>query len=255
MVAPPGCCEICQIAEVMADPQLQNRSVRITGRLQTYDAQQKIAIVSFQNVSMTVETQRLALEHLRLQVGSTYQFLGETYTKVSCVYTESMRRLIRTHYIGSKRLFIFDTSYMMMWYKKDRQSRRKSDWWHESRGMWTAWTLTCSLQLWPCGDSFWLPVFDARCGGMRHVATFCVVGVDVVVSIQQQLYLVDMRYSESRSAAQSTASRRPSRPRLLQMCRHRRFRISFDEASRNVRLLFLSSSSLLKHSMMWSRRM
>ncbi|KAG1710322.1 hypothetical protein DVH05_017326 [Phytophthora capsici] len=79
MVAPPGCCEICQIAEVLADPQLQNRSVRITGRLQTYDAQRKLAIISFQDVSMVVETQRLALENLRLQLGSMYQFLGETY--------------------------------------------------------------------------------------------------------------------------------------------------------------------------------
>ncbi|KUF75670.1 hypothetical protein AM587_10002272 [Phytophthora nicotianae] len=80
MVAPPGCCEICQIAEVLADPQLQNRSVRITGRLDTYDAQRKVAWISFQDVSMTVETQRLALENLRLQIGSMYQFLGETYT-------------------------------------------------------------------------------------------------------------------------------------------------------------------------------
>ncbi|KAL3665881.1 hypothetical protein V7S43_009305 [Phytophthora oleae] len=79
MVAPPGCCEICQIAEVLADPQLQNRSVRITGRLETYDAQRKLAIISFQDVSMVVETQRLALENLRLQLGSMYQFLGETY--------------------------------------------------------------------------------------------------------------------------------------------------------------------------------
>ncbi|CAI5727068.1 unnamed protein product [Hyaloperonospora brassicae] len=81
MVAPPGCCEICQIAEVMADPALQSRSVRITGRLELYDAQQKVATLSFQNVSMTVETQRLSLEHLRLQLGAMYQFLGETYTK------------------------------------------------------------------------------------------------------------------------------------------------------------------------------
>ncbi|KAE8876566.1 hypothetical protein PF005_g7194 [Phytophthora fragariae] len=80
MVAPPGCCEICQIAEVMADPQLQNRSVRITGRLEAYDAQRKLAKVSFQDVSMTVETQRMALGNLRLQIGSMYQFLGETYS-------------------------------------------------------------------------------------------------------------------------------------------------------------------------------
>ncbi|KAG7380909.1 hypothetical protein PHYPSEUDO_006679 [Phytophthora pseudosyringae] len=79
MVAPPGCCEICQIAEVLADPQLQNRSVRVTGRLEAYDAQRKLARLSFQDVSMTVETQRLALENLRLQLGSMYQFLGETY--------------------------------------------------------------------------------------------------------------------------------------------------------------------------------
>ncbi|KAI9910714.1 hypothetical protein PsorP6_010870 [Peronosclerospora sorghi] len=80
MVAPPGCCEICQIAEIFADPQLQNRSVRITGRLDAYDAQEKLAKVSFQGVSMTIETQGLALEHLRLELGSMYQFLGETYT-------------------------------------------------------------------------------------------------------------------------------------------------------------------------------
>ncbi|KAF1782484.1 hypothetical protein PI124_g14530 [Phytophthora idaei] len=79
MVAPPGCCEICQIAEVLADPQLQNRSVRVTGRLEAYDAQRKVARISFQDVSMTVETQRLALENLRMQLGSMYQFLGETY--------------------------------------------------------------------------------------------------------------------------------------------------------------------------------
>ncbi|CAI5724556.1 unnamed protein product [Peronospora destructor] len=80
MVAPPGCCEICQIAEVLSDPQLQNRSVRITGKLEAYDAQLQVATVSFQNVSMTVETQRLAFENLRLQLNSMYQFLGETYT-------------------------------------------------------------------------------------------------------------------------------------------------------------------------------
>ncbi|KAG7397565.1 hypothetical protein PHYBOEH_000498 [Phytophthora boehmeriae] len=79
MVAPPGCCEICQIAEVLSNPQLQNRSVRITGRLETYDAQRNTATVSFQNASMTVETQRMELKNLRLQVGSMYQFLGETY--------------------------------------------------------------------------------------------------------------------------------------------------------------------------------
>ncbi|POM76937.1 Hypothetical protein PHPALM_5769 [Phytophthora palmivora] len=78
MVAPPGCCEICQIAEVLADPELQNRSVRITGKLEMYDAQRKLARISFQDATMTVETQRLALENLRLQLGSMYQFLGET---------------------------------------------------------------------------------------------------------------------------------------------------------------------------------
>uniref|UniRef100_A0AAV1USR4 Uncharacterized protein n=1 Tax=Peronospora matthiolae TaxID=2874970 RepID=A0AAV1USR4_9STRA len=95
MVAPPGCCEICQIAEVVADPQLQNRSVRITGRLQTYDAQRQLAIVSFQNVSMTVETQSLALEHLRLQVGSMYQFLGETYAKTEPAEVRLVARVAR----------------------------------------------------------------------------------------------------------------------------------------------------------------
>jgi hypothetical protein len=80
MVAPPGCCEICQVAEVLADPQLQNRSVRITAKLEAYDAQRKVAHVSFQGASMTVETQRLAMGNLRLQLGSMYQFLGETYT-------------------------------------------------------------------------------------------------------------------------------------------------------------------------------
>ncbi|CAH0516708.1 unnamed protein product [Peronospora belbahrii] len=88
MVAPPGCCEICQIGEVLTDPQLQNRSVRITGRLDTYDAQLKVATVSFQNVSMTIETQRLALENLRLQLGSMYQFLGETYVMTKEGQTE-----------------------------------------------------------------------------------------------------------------------------------------------------------------------
>lgn len=90
MVAPPGCCEICQIAEVLADPALQNRSVRITGRLEMYDAQQKVATLSFQKVSMTVETQRLSREHLRLQLGAMYQFLGETYTKVPDVYVKGL---------------------------------------------------------------------------------------------------------------------------------------------------------------------
>ncbi|CAI5728326.1 unnamed protein product [Peronospora effusa] len=80
MVAPPGCCEICQIKEVLNDPQLQNRSVRVTGRLDAYNAQLQVATVSFQNVSMTVETQKLALENLHLQLHSMYQFLGETYT-------------------------------------------------------------------------------------------------------------------------------------------------------------------------------
>ncbi|EEY55937.1 uncharacterized protein PITG_08683 [Phytophthora infestans T30-4] len=78
-LAPATTAEICQIAEVLVDPQLQNRSVRITGKLETYDAQRKVARVSFQDVSMTVETHRLALENLRLQLGSMYQFLGETY--------------------------------------------------------------------------------------------------------------------------------------------------------------------------------
>lgn len=58
---------------------LRDRSVRITGNLVAYDAQRKKAQITFQDVSMTVETQRLALENLRLQVGSMYQFLGETY--------------------------------------------------------------------------------------------------------------------------------------------------------------------------------
>ncbi|RLN47511.1 hypothetical protein BBJ29_000625 [Phytophthora kernoviae] len=80
MVAPTGCCEVCQIAEVLANPQLQNRSVRITGRLDAYDAQRRTAIVSFQNASMVVETQRMALDNLRLQIGSMFQFLGETYS-------------------------------------------------------------------------------------------------------------------------------------------------------------------------------
>ncbi|KAG6622282.1 CST complex subunit TEN1 [Phytophthora cinnamomi] len=88
MVAPPGCCEICQIAEVLADPQLQNRSVRITGRLAAYDAQRKLATVTFQDVSMTVETQRMALGNLRLQIGSMYQFLGETYSSNQAGQTE-----------------------------------------------------------------------------------------------------------------------------------------------------------------------
>ncbi|KAG2787440.1 hypothetical protein JG687_00008044 [Phytophthora cactorum] len=89
MVAPPGCCEICQIAEVLADPQLQNRSVRVTGRLEAYDAQRKVARISFQDVSMTVETQRLALENLRMQLGSMYQFLGETYASNQGGQTEA----------------------------------------------------------------------------------------------------------------------------------------------------------------------
>ncbi|TDH66182.1 hypothetical protein CCR75_004900 [Bremia lactucae] len=79
MVAPPGCCEICQIAEIFANPQLQNRSVRITGKLDSYDAQQRVARVSFQGVSMTVETQQLVLKNLQLRLGSMYQFLGETH--------------------------------------------------------------------------------------------------------------------------------------------------------------------------------
>ncbi|RLN71020.1 hypothetical protein BBJ28_00013990 [Nothophytophthora sp. Chile5] len=92
VLAPPGCCEICQIAEVLADPQLQNRSVRITGsvtllefgRLDAYDAQRKVAQVSFQGASMTVETRVLALGNLQLRIGSMFQFLGETHqtTKV-----------------------------------------------------------------------------------------------------------------------------------------------------------------------------
>lgn len=49
-------------------------------RLEAYDAQRKLAKVSFQDVSMTVETQRMALGNLRLQIGSMYQFLGETYS-------------------------------------------------------------------------------------------------------------------------------------------------------------------------------
>ncbi|CEG45558.1 uncharacterized protein PHALS_01846 [Plasmopara halstedii] len=81
MVAPQGCCEICQISEVLADPQLQNRSVRITGQLMAYDAQQKVARVTFQDALMIVETQQLAFENLRLQLGSMYQFLGETYVR------------------------------------------------------------------------------------------------------------------------------------------------------------------------------
>ncbi|GAB9469818.1 hypothetical protein Gpo141_00007084 [Globisporangium polare] len=74
-----SCCEIVQIAEVLADPALQSRSVRITGRLDAYDAQRNLARVSFQGAAMTVETRILAMNALELRVGSMYQFLGETY--------------------------------------------------------------------------------------------------------------------------------------------------------------------------------
>uniref|UniRef100_K3WMX9 CST complex subunit Ten1 n=1 Tax=Globisporangium ultimum (strain ATCC 200006 / CBS 805.95 / DAOM BR144) TaxID=431595 RepID=K3WMX9_GLOUD len=71
-------CEIVQIAEVLRDAKLQNRSVRITGRLDAYDAQRNLARVSFQNAEITVDTRILSMDGLELRIGSMYQFLGET---------------------------------------------------------------------------------------------------------------------------------------------------------------------------------
>ncbi|KAF1328711.1 hypothetical protein FI667_g6500, partial [Globisporangium splendens] len=71
-------CEIVQIAEVLRDAKLQNRSVRITGRLDAYDAQRNLARVSFENAEMTVDTRILSVDGLELHIGSMYQFLGET---------------------------------------------------------------------------------------------------------------------------------------------------------------------------------
>ncbi|KAJ0401050.1 hypothetical protein ATCC90586_004155 [Pythium insidiosum] len=71
--------EIVQIAEVLRDPRLQQRSVRITGKLESYDASNHIALVSFQGAQLTVETRICALEGVELAIGSMYQFIGETY--------------------------------------------------------------------------------------------------------------------------------------------------------------------------------
>ncbi|GLD98089.1 hypothetical protein PINS_up006786 [Pythium insidiosum] len=71
--------EIVQIAEVLRDPRLQQSSVRITGKLETYDASSHVATVSFQGAQLTVETRICALDGVDLVVGSMYQFIGETY--------------------------------------------------------------------------------------------------------------------------------------------------------------------------------
>ncbi|TMW67073.1 hypothetical protein Poli38472_012189 [Pythium oligandrum] len=71
--------EIVQIAEVLRSPQLQNRSVRVTGRLESFDAARNLAVISFQGARMTVETNTMAMDGREMTVGSMYQFLGETH--------------------------------------------------------------------------------------------------------------------------------------------------------------------------------
>ncbi|DAZ92585.1 TPA: hypothetical protein N0F65_012815 [Lagenidium giganteum] len=81
----PNVGEICQIAEVLQDPRLQNRCVRITGRLEQYDATRELAKVAFQGASMAVETRLLANTHVELRIGSMYQFLGDTRVQAGSV--------------------------------------------------------------------------------------------------------------------------------------------------------------------------
>ncbi|OQS01654.1 hypothetical protein ACHHYP_00526 [Achlya hypogyna] len=70
--------EICQIEEILRD-NMSDRSVRVTGRLDAYDAGAAIASISFQNAAMKVTTDQLA--HVDLRIGSLYQFIGETFSQ------------------------------------------------------------------------------------------------------------------------------------------------------------------------------
>ncbi|OQR90567.1 hypothetical protein THRCLA_22535 [Thraustotheca clavata] len=68
--------EIVQIDEILRD-NMRDRSVRVTGRLDSFDASQRTASISFQNSSMKVTTELLS--NVELNLGSLYQFIGETY--------------------------------------------------------------------------------------------------------------------------------------------------------------------------------
>ncbi|TYZ64151.1 hypothetical protein PybrP1_004444 [[Pythium] brassicae (nom. inval.)] len=89
-------CEIVQIAEVLATPALQqNRSVRVTGRLEAFDAGRALAQLSFQGAALTVDTRVLATDGLALRVGSMYQFLGETHVTHSTPGASDVRLVAR----------------------------------------------------------------------------------------------------------------------------------------------------------------
>ncbi|EQC34090.1 hypothetical protein SDRG_08300 [Saprolegnia diclina VS20] len=68
--------EICQIEEILRD-NMSNRSVRVTGRLDAFDAATATASISFQSAAMKVATDQLV--NVDLTIGSLYQFIGETY--------------------------------------------------------------------------------------------------------------------------------------------------------------------------------
>ncbi|ETV87298.1 hypothetical protein H257_00925 [Aphanomyces astaci] len=68
--------EILLIDEVLRDNML-HRSVRVTGRLDMYDAAKSIASLSFQNAVIVVATDLLV--NFDFAIGSLYQFIGETY--------------------------------------------------------------------------------------------------------------------------------------------------------------------------------
>ncbi|KAF0684113.1 Aste57867_23900 [Aphanomyces stellatus] len=68
--------EIMHIDEVLRENAL-HRSVRVTGRLDAYDANKSLAALSFQNATIVVSTELLV--NFDFMIGSMYQFIGETY--------------------------------------------------------------------------------------------------------------------------------------------------------------------------------
>lgn len=86
--------EICEIAEVLIDPALQNRSIRISGRLGSsplklllanhcgnrltrYDVTQDIATLSSEGHQILVETRLLGPRELK--IGAKYHIIGESH--------------------------------------------------------------------------------------------------------------------------------------------------------------------------------
>ncbi|CAK4082346.1 unnamed protein product [Aphanomyces euteiches] len=69
--------EIVQIEDVLRDNTL-HRSVRVTGRLESYNANKAMATITFQNSTIVVSTELLV--NFEFVIGSLYQFIGETYS-------------------------------------------------------------------------------------------------------------------------------------------------------------------------------